>query len=119
MSTYTELSSMEEVKEAIAASRECPVLILKHSTRCPISAHAHKAYEAFVRDGGAGPVSCYLVKVIENREISHWLAEHLNVEHHSPQAILLRDGKPVWVSTHYSITTNSLKDACADDSQGK
>ena len=56
MSTYTELSSMEEVKEAIAASRECPVLILKHSTRCPISAHAHKAYEAFVRDGGAGQI---------------------------------------------------------------
>ena len=115
MDSYQEISSVDEMKEALSASWECPVLILKHSTRCPISARAHKAYEGFVQEGIAGPVSCYLVKVIENRELSHWVADHLAVEHHSPQAILVKEGKPVWVSTHSSITQESLEAACADD----
>ncbi len=115
MSEYKVLSSVAELQEVIAASNECPVLILKHSTRCPISARAYQAYETFVREGGAGPVPCYLVKVIENREVSLWLAEHLAVEHHSPQAILIRAGKPVWVSTHYSITRDSLQAACKEE----
>jgi bacillithiol system protein YtxJ len=115
MREYKELTSLTELQEVIAASSDCAVLILKHSTRCPISARAHQAYEAFVREGGAGPVPCFLVKVIENRELSRWIAEHLDVEHHSPQAILIRDGKPVWVSTHYSITKDSLQTACAEE----
>ena len=112
MSSYQLLASAEDVENAIAKSWECPILIFKHSTMCPISARAHDAYRDFTQDPGENPVSCYLVKVIEDRSISRLITEKLGVEHHSPQAILIEKGKPVWVTTHRSITEENLRKAC-------
>jgi bacillithiol system protein YtxJ len=33
------------------------------------------------------------------------------VRHESPQAILLRDGKPVWKASHFRITAGALAQA--------
>ena len=84
-------------------------IILKHSTRCPISAAAYREFEIFVNAGTDVPA--YLVLVVENRPVSRLIAEKLEVEHASPQVILLRDGSVAWHASHWNISRTALENA--------
>ncbi len=80
--------------------------IFKHSTRCPISAAAEAEFEKFAAAHPGAPV--YRVLVIEDRPLSNAIAEKLAIPHPSPQAILIRDGKPIWSASHWDITEQEL-----------
>lgn len=89
-----------------------PVMLFKHSTRCPISSHALDAFLAWL-GGEGGAVRAALVKVVENRAVSDEIARRLGVDHASPQAILVARGEALWSETHDAITEASLRDALA------
>jgi bacillithiol system protein YtxJ len=66
-------------------------------------------YEEFRRFlDSAGNIVCGLVLVIERRTVSNAIESMLGVRHESPQAILLKDGKPKWNASHWSITFDAL-----------
>ena len=83
--------------------------IFKHSTRCSVSSEAYKQVENFTR--AAPDIPAYLVLVVENRETSNVIAEKLQLQHASPQAILLHEGEMVWHSSHWDITKSNLQAA--------
>lgn len=83
--------------------------ILKHSTRCSISAEALKEFEAFERAEPAAP--SIFVLVIESRPVSDAISKKLEIPHASPQAILVRDGTATWQASHWEITRKTLESA--------
>jgi len=93
---------------AIAESRERPVLIFKHSRTCGISCEAFDELHAHLADGPL-QASYNLITVQSHRRVSDEAATRLGVRHESPQAILLRDGVPVWNASHFRITARELK----------
>lgn len=103
-----ELGDQSDWQNAISANER--LLLFKHSTACPISAAAYREMRAF--ESGS-PVPVYMVKVIEARRLSLWLADTLAVRHASPQAILVEKGQAVWNTSHYGITASTLEQACA------
>ncbi len=107
------MRSEADIEAVIAASRERPVLVFKHSTRCPISAAAHREWRAFLASPEAARVEHYWVRVIEERPVSLGLARRLGVVHRSPQVLLVRDGRAVWHDSHRGITAQRLKAAVA------
>ncbi len=107
----TELKSMEDLEAALAASRERPVILFKHSTRCPISHAANRNYLNFVeKNSGVDGLFTHL-DLISHRDISEAIAERLGIRHESPQAILVKDGKAAWNASHLSITEEKLAEA--------
>lgn len=54
-----------------------------------------------------------MVKVIESRPLSLWLADRLNVNHASPQIMLVKNGVVVWHASHGSIRVQALADTLA------
>ena len=88
-------------------------LVFKHSTTCPISAAARERFTAWVESLGPEEFPIYEVLVIEDRPLSQTIAADTGVEHQSPQAILLEDGKPRWHASHWAITQASLDRAKA------
>lgn len=98
------VNSREVLDEAVLASNAGPVLVFKHSTRCPISAGACRSLESL--DTGKIPV--YWIDVIAHRDLSMAAAERLGVRHESPQAILLRNGEVVWHASHGSVRTQRV-----------
>lgn len=54
-----------------------------------------------------------IVRVIEERPVSLALAERVGVVHQSPQAILIKAGRPLWNDSHRAITVDALKSAVA------
>ena len=73
--------------------------VFKHSTTCPTSFAAAEN----VRGAEIGLV-LYWVNVIEQRDLSNWVAEQYGVTHQSPQLILIQQGKVVQSWSHYGIT---------------
>lgn len=61
----------------------------------------------------AQQVSLAFVRVIEERPVSLALAERIGVTHQSPQAIVIKNGKPLWHDSHERITHEALQEAAA------
>lgn len=100
-----EISSLQELEEALALSE---LFLFKHSTRCPISAAAHREVEGYEGQRPAGGAPVYRIKVIESRAVSDAVAQRLGVAHQSPQMILVRAGRAHWHVSHRAITAESI-----------
>ncbi len=78
-------------------------LVYKHSTTCGISASAAKEVRAMET-----VLPIYWINVREQRDLSDWVAETYDVTHESPQLILIRDGKPEKVWSHYEVKKTNV-----------
>ena len=108
-----ELDTIEELDKAIAESHDRPVIVFKHSTTCPVSLRAFREFESFLE--AAPPAAAYsLITVQSGREVSNEAAARLSIAHESPQAILIRHGRPVWSASHFEITRASLSRALTE-----
>src|SRR5262245_35162591 len=105
----TELRKREDFEQLLERSKTHPVIIFKHSTQCGISDQVYEEFTRFLES--AGNITCGLVLVIESRPVSNAIESILGVRHESPQAILLKDGKPKWNASHWSITPDALNRA--------
>jgi bacillithiol system protein YtxJ len=104
MADIQRLTTVEQWEEALRGTSDKPMLLFKHSTQCPISAGAHDEFMHYIEDSQSSPVDFSIVRVIEERPVSNAIAEKLGVTHKSPQAILIKDGQPVWDTSHWDIT---------------
>jgi bacillithiol system protein YtxJ len=104
-----ELTTKEDWQALWNHSLESPILVYKHSTACMISARAFKQVKAFQEAGEK--IDCYLVKVIENREVSNEIAKETNIPHKSPQIILIDKQQVTWCTSHWNITKNRIRDS--------
>lgn len=108
-----ELRSLADLEQVLQASHRVPILLFKHSTRCPISAWASREWAAFTASPEAQRVGLALVRVIESQPVSLAVARRAGVAHESPQAILIQNGRGVWSRSHHGITAAALKAAAA------
>lgn len=110
MSEPTRLTSVDELDALMEASRERPVLLFKHSLTCPISATAHEHFRRF-HHRRQGEAQFALVEVQRARPVSSEVAQRTGIRHESPQAILLKDARPVWHASHWRIDEHALDQA--------
>src|SRR6476469_10722592 len=107
MSPLKPLSRVDELEDAIAESSERPVLLFKHSRNCGVSCEALDELQAHV--GRTDGTAVYKVVTVQShRTVSDHMAARLGIRHETPQAILLRDGRPVWSAPHFRITAAAL-----------
>jgi bacillithiol system protein YtxJ len=109
MSHFDVLSTVEQLDSALAVADK-PLLLFKHSTRCPISAGAYEAWNKWMNDNQDSGIRQALVHVVEDRPVSNAIAEQTGITHASPQAILIVNGKLVWNTSHWHITYDSLEE---------
>ena len=109
MNNLIRITSIEDLHSVLQQSTSQPLLLFKHSTRCPISAGANREFEAYLNAAPNQGVIYGLIYVIEDREVSNAAAEMLGVKHESPQAILVKDGQAVWNTSHSRITSETLQ----------
>ncbi len=105
-----ELTSINELAELFTQRAEKAELIFKHSLTCPISMAAYEELEKYLAHPSS-KVNYYLVVVQTARDVSNKVAADLAVEHESPQAILLHNGKVLWHASHRAITAPALTQA--------
>ena len=99
-----QLESSDQIDEA--ADQEMAVLF-KHSSVCPVSS---SAFEELTRvEASFGQLPFYLIRVIEDKELSRQVAERWDIPHQSPQLILLKEGEAIWHTSHFRVTAHALR----------
>jgi len=101
---FVEITEVGKLTDLLALSNERPVVVFKHSAACGVSARAYERVAELA-------VPIMLVVVQSARALSNAIAVQTGIEHESPQAIVFRNGKPVWFGSHSQITAEALRGA--------
>lgn len=104
------LETEDQLQLAIEASKDKPIVLFKHSTRCSISSMAKSRLErnwTFDNEN----LGIYYLDLISFRNISNKIADDLGVDHASPQIILLENGKVSFHTSHNDISVESIQSA--------
>ncbi|HKP68556.1 MAG TPA: bacillithiol system redox-active protein YtxJ [Pyrinomonadaceae bacterium] len=99
---FINVDSIEGLERLVAESHERPVILFKHSLTCGISSGVYREVSQVNGD-------INLVVIQTHREISNAIATITGVRHESPQAIVLRDGEPVYHASHYDIEAEHIE----------
>lgn len=105
---WNTLNSPEQLDSIDAESQKLPVLIFKHSTRCSISSTALGRLERRWQDKDDLKLNPYYLDLIEYRDISNSIAQRYQVEHQSPQVLIINRGKCIYSATHLDIFYDEL-----------
>ncbi len=104
---WSQLNSLEQWN--VVFESEEKFIVFKHSTRCSISTTALSRFE---RDWDtSSSVKPYYLDLLEHRNISNAIAQDTGLEHESPQAILIENGKVLKFASHLSIYVAELLEA--------
>jgi bacillithiol system protein YtxJ len=105
--SLTDASQLETIKEE---SFNQPVLILKHSKTCSISSTALNRLERNWKQEKVGDLKPYFLDLLANRPLSAQIASTFDVEHQSPQVLLIKDGACTYSATHFDISFAELEE---------
>ncbi len=104
------VDSRVALETLLAASSEQPVLILKHSRTCGVSAQAFDEMETYLNEHAAAPRAGVIV-VQSHRELSAELARILDIRHETPQVVLVKNGRVVWHASHFRVRREAIAEA--------
>ncbi len=103
---WKQLNNLGQLSEIMELSDSMPVIVFKHSTRCSVSRMALRHFEnEFDLDGKVTP---YFLDLLNYRDVSNEIANKFQVQHQSPQLLLIRNGKCIYDASHNSIEVESL-----------
>lgn len=111
-STFQSLDSQIQLNDLLSLSQNDSskvFYILKHSTRCSISSMALSRIErsTFFKDN---KLQIFILDLLKHRDVSNTIAQLLNVEHESPQLLLIKNGKCTAYCSHNEISNQWLID---------
>lgn len=108
---WTALTATNQLENIQAESQTHPVIIFKHSTRCSISKTTLDRLERNWKQEELPLVKPYFLDLLSYREISSRIAETFEVEHESPQVLIIHNGKSVYDRSHFEIEFTNIKNA--------
>ena len=103
-SPFIEIGSVAALDEFLARANGSPAVLFKHSNTCGVSARAY-AEMSKLRE----PVG--LITVQKARAVSDEIEKRWNVDHESPQVLIIRDGKAVWDASLSQVNARQVESA--------
>lgn len=100
-------SDLQQLLDASFSDNVSAVAIFKHSTRCIISTMVKARLVASWNFKEELPI--YQLDLIQYRALSNQIADDLDVEHQSPQLLLIKDGKCFYHTSHNGISVRDIK----------
>ena len=101
---WNRLDTIEALDELIKKSFNAPIVLFKHSTRCSISSMALNRMSSGIED-----LDFNLLDIIAYRDISNEVATRFNINHQSPQVLIIHQGKCIFNTSHLGISSSVVK----------
>ena len=105
--SWNHIETVDSLEKALAESSEAPALFFKHSTRCSISSMALNRFES--EWDASNHCDIHFIDLIANREVSNRLSELTNVQHQSPQVVLVKNCKAIFNASHSGIDATVIQ----------
>ncbi len=104
---WNQLTEEKQLEQIKALSTNTPQVIFKHSTRCSISSMAKNRLE---RAGKPEGIDFYYLDLLRYQSLSRKLAEEFDVDHESPQVLLIRNGSCIYDESHSGISMEEIEE---------
>jgi bacillithiol system protein YtxJ len=108
---WNHLNAEDQLEAIKEESKERPVLIFKHSTSCSISAASLSRMEKNWMEEESKNIKLYYLDILNNRGLSNAVAKTFQVEHQSPQVVLIKNGESVYDESHFGISFQDIVSA--------
>ena len=105
---WESLESIDQLHNLIKNSSKKTKVIFKHSTRCGISRMALNSFERNYEQKDEN-ATYYLLDLLNHRDVSAAIAQELNVDHQSPQVIVLKDELVLHTESHHGIDIKKVQ----------
>ena len=102
---WIDLNNAGQLAAIKELSKIRPQLIFKHSTRCSISSMALSRME---RKEQPETSDFYFLDLIKYRSLSNKIAEDFEVNHESPQVLLIKNTECVYDESHSGIQMDEI-----------
>lgn len=101
------LTSIEQLQVILHESANQPIILFKHSTRCGISKRVLSNFEnEWTFD--TQQARFYYLDLLAYRDVSNYIAEVLQVQHQSPQIIVINNQKVEHHASHADIQAEEV-----------
>jgi len=107
--TMKTIETIEDLNTVLKESSMAPVVLFKHSNTCPISAGAYSKITKGIEDGIL-KADVYMLIVQKSRELSNYIQEKFDIQHESPQVIVVYKNEAIWNTSHNSIGAESINE---------
>lgn len=107
---FIEIKNVSELDEFLTAANGVTAVLFKHSNTCGVSARAHGEMSRLQQ-----PVA--LVTVQRARAVSDEIEKRWQVNHETPQVLLIRDGQLMWDASHFKVRVADVEAAIASAGQ--
>lgn len=111
---WSELKSVNQIDQIRQESKENSILIFKYSSRCSLSRMALDRLERNWHETEMTGVKPYFLDLITYRDISNRIADEFDVEHESPQVLIIENERSVYDQSHMAIDYQAIKGAVGD-----
>ena len=103
------LDKVEQLETITLASKQRTQVIFKHSTSCGIS---RMVLNMFTSNYDLQPeqMDFHFLDLLANRAVSNAVAHTFNVQHQSPQLLIIKEGRVVYHNSHGAISEVDLKE---------
>lgn len=102
------LYSIHQLDSIIQDSNHRTQLIFKHSTRCSVSRFVLNNFIANY-SSQADDFDIHILDLLNYREISQLIAKTFNLQHESPQLLIIRDSTLIHHASHEAIASVDLQ----------
>ncbi len=108
---WNNIIDQAELNDIISSSAfsRTPILFFKHSSRCGISRMVLSRFERQNTELSKD-ISCYLINVLDQRDLSNFLTAQYNIIHESPQLLLISGESCLANASHNQILNLTLSE---------
>lgn len=107
---WNKLTDLHQLDDISQESTQQKILIFKHSTQCSVSRAMLDRLERNWKEDEMKTIKPYFLDLLSHRQISNTIAEKFNVEHESPQVLIIQDDKTIYHASHMEINYSTIKD---------
>ena len=108
---WTELITESQLEQIHEESKTKSILIFKHSRRCSISQVALDRLERKWKAEETSHIKPYFLDLLSFRETSAKVARQFEVDHESPQVLIIENGESIYDRSHFDIDYNNILEA--------
>ena len=101
---FVEIVTVEALDQFLSGASGSAAVLFKHSNTCGVSARAYAEMSKLSEPVG-------LITVQKARAVSDEIEKRWQVDHESPQVLVIRDGKLVWVASHFQVKAPDVERA--------
>jgi len=104
---FTEIDDLESLDRFVANLNGSAGIVFKHSNTCGVSSRAYAEMSKLTLPVG-------IVVVQDARAVSDEVEKRWQVNHETPQVLIIKDGKALWNASHFQVKAEQVAAAVAN-----